>query len=435
VVRLPFLPCLFALSLAWALVSQNGGGLQALLERYRSEPGNALLCEQIGVEYTKANDLGKASTFFQKAMTLDPNQIPAQKNLATVLWFLGKRNESIAIFQRLEKRVPNDPVPQLYLGLEDYDQKNMSAAAQHFERAGALVSDNPETFPIAIDTYIAAGRQERAIQLLEARISSGSSDSQIYRWLGESYDSQMQPEKAIKAYTAALAQAPEAEENYLALAGFSLAHANPSYARRVLQRGLDRKPNSAKLVLELGLACAMQGDFEQAKQYFVKANEADHSWSLPLIALGVTDLQTGDAQKAAEYFGQAKMVAPDDYRCYYLHAVAMNRSVGHQDTASRAAQRSELRRAIELNPRYAKTRVALAETEIADGRTTEAASELREAIRLEPAEPTPLYKLALLCRREGKTQESQQLLREFQRLKNQSHADENEFVLVLKTLN
>jgi tetratricopeptide (TPR) repeat protein len=179
----------------------------------------------------------------------------------------------------------------------------------------------------------------------------------------------------------------------------------------------------------------MQGDFEQAKQYFVKANESDHFWSLPLMALGVTDLQTGDAQKAAGCFGQAKTVAPNDYRCYYLHAVALNRSVGQQDTASRAAQRTELRRAIELNPHYAKTRVALAETEIADGRTTEAESELREAIRLEPAEPTSLYKLALLCRREGKTQESQHLLHEFQQLKNQSHEDENEFVLVLKTLN
>jgi Flp pilus assembly protein TadD len=146
-------------------------------------------------------------------------------------------------------------------------------------------------------------------------------------------------------------------------------------------------------------------------------------------------LQTGDAENAAECFRKAKEAAPDDYRCYYLHALALNRSRDNQDAATRAAERSELRRAIALNPQHAKARVALAETEIADGRTSAAEAELREAIRIEPTESTALYKLALLYRRDGKTEEAQRLLRDFQQLKNQSHREENEFVLILKTVN
>jgi tetratricopeptide (TPR) repeat protein len=380
------------------------------------------------------NELEKAAAYFQKAIALDPGRIPAQKNLATMLWFIGKRSEATAIFHKLEKRIPNDPVPQLYLGLDDYEKKNMRAAAEHLERAGSLASDNPETFPIVIETYISAGRSGESARLLEQKIASGDSDSKLYRWLGEAYDDQMLPEKAFKAYSDAVKREPELEENYLALAGFALAHANAPFARDVLQKGLRRKPDSAKLLLEIGLAWAIQGDFETARKYFTQANAAERPWSLPLLALGVTDLQTGDAQSAAECFHRAREVAPDDYRCYYLHATALNRSVSNQDPASRAVERSELRRAIALNPHHAKARVALAETELADGHQASAESQLREALRLEPAEPTALYKLALLCRREGKTDESRRLLRDFQALKDQSHSEENEFVVVLKTL-
>jgi tetratricopeptide (TPR) repeat protein len=307
-------------------------------------------------------------------------------------------------------------------------------AAKHFVRAGRLASDNPETFPILVETYIFTGRSDQAIQLLERRVASGASDSQTYRWLGDAYDSQSQPEKAYRAYSDAIDHQPKAEENYLALAAFSIEHANPVFARDVLARGLRQVPGSAKLLLEFGLAWALQGDFEKARQYFADANTAQPSWSLPLLALGVTNLQTGDAEQAAECFRKAKETAPDDYRCYYLHAVALNRSQSNQNSTARALAISELRRAISLNPHHAKARVALAETEIADGRTSAAEAELREALRIEPTESSALYKLALLCRREGKTQEAERLLHAFQQSKDKSHSEENEFVLILKTV-
>jgi tetratricopeptide (TPR) repeat protein len=420
---------LLALSLA-----DQAGTLQALLDRYGTEPGNALLCEQIGVAYTRLNEFDKAAVFFRKTLELDPDRIPARKNLATVLWFSGQRKESAAIFSSLEKRIPNDPVPQLYLGLTAYEQKNMEMAAAYLERAGTLASDNPETFPIVMETYLSSGRFERASQLLGRRIASGASDSQTYRWLGDAYDGQMLPGKAFQAYSKAIDREPKAEENYLSLAGFSIEHANPSFARDVLAHGLQHTPGSAKLLFELGLAWAIQGDFERARQSFRGANTAEPNWSMPILALGVTELQTGNAERAAECFRDAKNVAPDDYRCYYLHAVALSRSQANQDAASRAAAIAELRRAIALDPQHAKARIALAQTEIADGRPAAAEAELREAIRIEPREPAALYKLALLCRREGKTQEAERLLRAFRQSKNKSQEEENEFVLILKTV-
>jgi tetratricopeptide (TPR) repeat protein len=252
--------------------------------------------------------------------------------------------------------------------------------------------------------------------------------------LGDAYDSLMLPDKAYQAYSDAIERAPGEDDNYLALAAFAIEHANRKFARQVLARGLQKVPNSAKLKLENGLSWAIEGNFEAAKESFAEANSADSRWSMPLLALGVTHLQTGHPDDAANCFRHAKQLAPGDYRCYYLQAVALTRSHSGQEPATRAMIIRELQRAIALAPERAEPRVALAKAEIADGKPALAESQLREAIRIAPSQPDALYNMALLCRREGKHEEAARLLNTFQRLKDKSHDEENQFVLILKTV-
>jgi predicted Zn-dependent protease len=410
---------------------QSESSLSDLLERYKTEPSNPRLCQQIALAYTKWNDFKQAAEFFRKALALDPQNIPSAKNLATVLWFAGEKAESVTLFRSLEKKIPDGPVPQLYLGLNAYDKKDMEPAAAYFERAGALASDNPEVLPFVVNAFLVSGRAQHAIAILQNRIKTDDSDPQLYRWLGEAYDRQNLTQQAWDAYSKAIITAPKSEENYLALAAFSIEHRNAAIARDVLARGLAQLPGSAKLTLETGLVWALQGNFDQAKTEFRQASSLDPHWSLPLLALGITDLQTGDVDHAAQVFQRAKEVAPDDYRCYYFQALALNRS---QSTSTRTQAINELRHAIALDPNRAQPRVALAQNELSTGNLAEAEAQLREAIRLDPSEPTALYKLALLCRREGKRQEADRLLASFQSLKKKAGADENEFVLLSQTI-
>jgi Flp pilus assembly protein TadD len=424
--------------LAFALsqgVAAADNSLPALLERYRAEPASASLCEQIGVAYTRGGQLENAADFFRKAVKLQPGAVSSRKNLATVLWFLNQKSEAERIFAVLEKVVPKDPVPQLYLGLAAYEANNYSQAAAHFERAGPLASDNPELLPVVIDTYLSAKQFERATSILEARTASADCPSEVYRWLAQAYDGQQLPDKAYKAYSTAIEKDPALEENYLALASFAIEHANPAYARDVLNRGLLHTPASAKLRFELGLTFALDGDFPKARTAFVNAASADGRWPLPLLALGVMELQTGDAEAAAKYFRQAKDIAPNDYRCYYLHAMALNRSAKRDDAETRAEVVSELRHALSINPKEPRALADLAQAELESGNKVAAEADLRKALRLNPAEPTALYRLGLLCRQQGKTAEAERLMRAFQQSKQKTTDAQNEFVLMLRTLN
>ncbi|MFL6352888.1 MAG: tetratricopeptide repeat protein, partial [Bryobacteraceae bacterium] len=103
--------------------------LERLLDRYRSGPPSATLCDRIGIAYTQAGDLADAETFFRNALKINPGLSPARKNLGTVLWFLNRRAESERQFREVAKAAPKDPVAQLYLGLSAYDRKEYHSAA------------------------------------------------------------------------------------------------------------------------------------------------------------------------------------------------------------------------------------------------------------------------------------------------------------------
>jgi tetratricopeptide (TPR) repeat protein len=376
--------------LVLALMVLDADSLSDLLIRYQAEPQDAKLCEQIGIAYTRINDFDHAVAFFDKALRANPQALSTQKNLATVLWFSGHKDQSVSIFQKLEKRIPKDPVPQLYLGLAAYESRDFREAARHFDGAGRLASENPELWRPVVETYLETARFGSAENILHQQIVSENADSQAYRWLGDAYEGQHLPDQAFRAYSTAIEQQPEREENYLALAGFSIDHANLPYAREVLNRGLSRKRDSPKLLFELGLAWALEGNMDRSREAFLKVQAADSHSALPLLALGVIDLQTGWNERAAQSFQEGEGLAPQDYRFPYLRGVALTR----MGTTRQGEADSELRRALELDAKQVRVRTVLASLENARGNPKAAEEQLRAAFRLSPAEPTVLYQLA-----------------------------------------
>ena len=69
---------------------------------------------------------------------------------------------------------------------------------------------------------------------MKNRIAGGGSDAQTYVLLGDAYDREELLGKAWSAYSEAIAHSPGAEENYLALAAFSIEHRNAALALDVL---------------------------------------------------------------------------------------------------------------------------------------------------------------------------------------------------------
>src|SRR5437867_5310832 len=251
--------CLCAVTFAQTQEEDPGKALDRLLPLYKSQPADWRVCQQIGLAYMRLEQLNSAREFFQKTLDLNPSFLPARKNLATTLWFLNRKQESEREFRTVTRASPADPVPHLYVGLAEYERKRFLEATEQFEKAGDLALKNPEVLPVVAETYDRAG----------------------------------QPEKAYAAYKKAIELDPSAEDGYIALAGFAVDHQNNEFAFKVTSQGLEKMPGSLRLLVLRGLIQALLGKQEDAERTLLDASRSDPKSSLPLLAVGVSQLERG----------------------------------------------------------------------------------------------------------------------------------------------
>ena len=442
--------------------------LSILLELRRSEPSNANVCQQTGIAYTQLEDLPQAARFYREALRLNPQFWAARKNLGTVLWFMDRRAESEREFLAVTKALPADPVPHLYLGLAAHARQEFSRAKAEFEKAGTLASDNLEVLPAVIESYLATrdlefpakvlarlssagetdaalllrvgalflqyGRYDQAAGVFEKLVAAHKDSAEAWRLLAEAYDRQDKSQQAYTSYSRALEADPNSDDTYVAFAEFASAHGNNDFALQVVSRGLERLPESAVLRFEQGLLWALKGDRSLADSSFLQASKLKPDWPLPLLAIGVSQLESGNAAAAAITFEKAQTADPSDFRAPYLYATALFRASGASPSEARDKAATALRKAIALNPRDARSHALLGQIELAAGRADRSAAEWERALQIDPENTTALYQLALLYKKQGKTGKAERLLATFQRVKAKKHAEEESLVQILRVV-
>jgi tetratricopeptide (TPR) repeat protein len=431
--------------------------LDALLEQHRAQPADWKLCNQIAVSYTQAQKFQEAADFFRKTIALNPNFVPARKNLGVVLWFAGRKEEAEKQLRSLLAVIPNDPVPHLYIGLASHGRGQHKEAREHFAKAGDLAAKNPEVLPAVLDSYVAAGDAgfvSQALQFAQAngdpqltvRLAAVLAQNGMHEaviaalepldhpgvegrlLLAEAYDRRNLPDKAYAAYSRALAEHPREERVYTALAAFASAHKNNRFGLEVIEKGLQRRPNSAPLLVQQGLLQAIDGDRDTAEKSLRAAIQADTRWSVSVLALGLLQLESGSAAEAAATFERAVRDFPAEQPAYYFYGLALSRS----GDAGRRQAIPILRKALAMEPDDVKTRILLGQAYLASGRTQLGIAELERAVRTDPKNAAALYQLSLAYRKAGNTALADRHMNAFRALKASAAEEQTELVQFLK---
>jgi tetratricopeptide (TPR) repeat protein len=457
-----------------------------LLEKLTAEsPRNLNALNLLGIALGGAGNLEKANVRLRQALQVDPTFLPALKNLSINEFALGDADQAKAGLETVLKNSPNDEVAHVYLGEIAFGVKQFGEAAAHYEKGRAKVypvilhyaeclleigrkndvsavlraipeEDTEKQFLAGIllgkagayleaapyfgrarahagDPYTAAYDQtlmlirgedySGAIQLSSEFFTAGLRRAELYNLISEAYLKTGQVEKASNALLNAIELEPEAEDNYVDLAGLYLDHANYERGLEIVDIGLKRLPDSYGLHLRRGLLLAQQGLPQESEKDFETASRLSPSESLPYVLLGLAWMQRGETAKTVEMLRARVKSNPNDFVMPYILGIALVRSGAETDDEAKAAFEASVR----LNPEFSRSRAEMGKLLLRSGDLRGAIGQLETAVKLDPDDATAAYQLGQAYRRVGDGARAEEMLTRVVKLRHQKDAiDPNE---------
>jgi Flp pilus assembly protein TadD len=161
------------------------------------------------------------------------------------------------------------------------------------------------------------------------------------------------------------------------------------------------RPDFAAAHNNLGLVLVQSGDDAGGIAEFREAARLDKDYADAHANLGAALVPT-DAEEAVRELERAVALEPSSVKARFNLAAAY----GASPAQGPAKEIEQLRKVLELDPTFARARVALGKAYLRDGKVEEAVEQLQEAARLAPDNGEARYQLGLALARSGRKEEA-----------------------------
>ncbi len=299
----------------------SAAALAALEDAAAAYPGQALPLFNLGAVYGELGRHEEAAGALRRGLTLDPGNADAHLTLA-----------------------------KIRIGMHDYEGA-LDSAARYSELAGVSASNFDVHYVRGVGLRRLARLDEAEAELRRAVALNGGHADALYNL------------------------------------GFVLSRrGHYSEARDLLEKARRLDPQSQDVTYRLAAVLKKLGEPEAAAreiEAFREAKERAQRQTRAAVSIGQgrRALQSGDAQKAKEFFQQAIRQDADNAQAHGSLGVAYGR-LGRNDLAELM-----FGKAVGLQADYADAHVNLALTLAARGKLNEARTRIEEALRLEPENP------------------------------------------------
>jgi tetratricopeptide (TPR) repeat protein len=363
----------------------------ALTEVLRLDEGHADAHRLLGFVLGQQKDLRGALTHLERAVALRPESADAHYSLGVALWYSGSRDQALA---ELRKSLLLDPAAgdaHAFLGAALRETGDLAGARASLQRAIALL---PPTAALYVDlglTYLRAGDLDKALGQLEAGLNLPPPWVPAPDWAA-----------AAAALRQAIGANPDRAEaqNVLGLV-LGRQGASGREVAAAFREAVRLRPDFAEAHNNLGLVLVQSGDDPAGVAAFREAVRLQPDYSDAHANLGAALVPT-DAEDAVRELEKAVALAPTSVKARFNLAAAY----GASPKGGPAKEIEQLQKVIELDPAFARARVALGKAFLREGKVAEAVKELQEAARLSPESGEARYQLGLALARAGRPEEA-----------------------------
>src|SRR5438067_40221 len=424
----------------------------------KKSPEDPQLWAMQGTAYSGTGHRKEALNSFRTALRISPDYVPALRGAAQIEYDSGSQ-EAVPVLKHVLRLQPADSTAHAMLAVLEYRQGNCVAAAEHFEKSGAMLDSELPALHAYATCLVRLKRLGEAAQVFLRAVNLQPEDPQQRRLLASiqlmnhkpqdavatlgplleqnptwetlelassAYEDAQDTDQAVSALRQAILLDPRNISLYLDFAQLSFAHASFQVGVDVVSDGISQQPAAAQLYFARGVLYVQLADYDKAQADLAKAYELDPNESLTAAAQGLLAVQQNDLDRARADVKQKLKRKPHDPVLLYLQADVLAQQGADPGTKEFQLALQSAKRAVALRPTLAAARAVLAKLYLQSGKNAEAAEQCRKALQIDPKNQTSLYRLIQALRKSGQTAQVPELLKRLAVLRQDSSKEQKQ---------
>ncbi|MEW5978266.1 MAG: tetratricopeptide repeat protein [Acidobacteriota bacterium] len=382
-------------------------GIQQLESLLTLEPRNAVAQRNLGLAYFQEGLVEKAIPLFIKWLSASPDDDAVRVDLMAAYFQIGESSSALKLLQD----IPQEPEPLALACLLLNRQEHYDQTIARLESYAAAQPLTPRLKLLLAEAWAGQGSVDKSMAVLQS-IPASERDSEYAVKLAWAHTMKEELPQAVTVLQQAIRQNPGQEKPFDALANVFLRGGAAEDAIDAAEQGLARHPQSAALLLTLGIAEEYLGRHDRGQKALLRSLEQDPSNGYAYYVLALSFRISGKAwEQTRGLFEQALQRRPKDglIRINYAQELLRN---GEEEYAAKLAKASL------SSPEFVgPAQALLGQVYMKQGRWNEAIAALEEAVRLDPANERAVYRLATSYARAGQHERAKESFEKHKTLK------------------
>jgi Flp pilus assembly protein TadD len=408
---------------------------EEFLHALHIRPEDPIALSAVGLIEARADHNAEAELFLGKAHRLRPGDLQTTVALGAAYIEERKFSEAQAILKKLpENGGPSSQTvyslaelalehgsPELGAKLVASSPELRSRYAElSYQEAASLVRSNQQDDSEA--------HNERALRILLASGEPASDAAGYHDLLGTLYYEIDKPTEAVEELQKAVRLEPSDADHYYKLGMMFLKHRTAEGAIIVFTSALKEQPQSAKLLMGIGLSYYIQGNKAAAKEELKQAIASDPDYGPAYIVLCDLLSQSNEDDELMTVLSRANAVEPGNYLLPYYYGKVL---LKHKDDEADV----QLRASIARNPQFALAYLELGKVMANRKDNLAAIDALTTCLKLDPQIAEAHYFLFRLYHGMGDSKEAAAQLKQFQEIRQEYGDDERVRQLIFTVVN
>lgn len=398
----------------------------------KQTPQDIRLLTLRGMAYSQKKEPSLALESFSAALKVSPGYLPALEGAAQLTYAEGG-DQARPFLRRILERQPDDPTANGMMAVLDYRAHNCAGAAEHFEKAKALLPSQPRTLVEYGVCLAVQNRLEAAISVLQQAVDLQPADAfarynlALAQWqanrtadaltalapvlaqqeapedvltlAADLEETQGNTQRAVELLRRAILQHPKERSAYLQFAYLAYKHNSVDVGIDMVNLGITQIPSAAELYVARGVLASQTKNATEALADFDRAMQLDPHLAFAGAAEGIAKAQLHDPAAALATLRSAARQHPEDALTQYLLAEVLSEKAPEPGSAEFTEELAAAKRSIAADPKRVEAHDLLASIYLRSGEVNLSLEQSEAALRLDPDDDQAVYHKILAMRK------------------------------------